>query len=76
MMIIYAAGHTTYHFLFPLIWITSRTMNLMACITQSYVAWAVGYTKLEPIEYLKRSAPLAWILTVPLVAALYFVLGR
>jgi hypothetical protein len=76
MMIIYAMGHTTYNFLFPLMWITSMTMNLMACITQSYVAWAVGYTKLEPIDYLKKSGPFAWILAILLIAACYLVLGR
>jgi hypothetical protein len=39
------------------------------------VAWAVGYTKLEPNTYLKRSIPFAWILNTLLLIAVYLVLG-
>jgi hypothetical protein len=76
MIIIYSSGHFSYNFLFPLMWMPSMTMNLMACITQSYVAWVVGYAKLEPNSYLKRSIPFAWILNTLLIIAVYLVLGN
>jgi len=69
-------GDDKFPFLFPLMWVLSMTLNLMACITQSYVAWAVGYTKLEPNSYLKRSIPYAWVLCAILIAALYIVIGK
>jgi hypothetical protein len=68
-------GYDKFYFLFPLMWILSMAINLMACITQSYVAWAVGYTKLEPNQYLKTAVPIGWVLAAILIVANYIISG-
>jgi hypothetical protein len=48
-------------YLFTMMIISTTVMNVSACVTQSWVAWGIGYTKVSGREYLKRSLPLGWI---------------
>jgi hypothetical protein len=63
-------------FLFPVFWVPSIAVNINACVTQSYVAWGISYTRMEPKEYLKKSIPLSWILCAILAILAYFAVGR
>lgn len=62
-------------FLFPLFWIPSITINVAACVTQSYVAWGISYAKIDTREWLKYSVVKAWILSAALSIVCYFVVG-
>lgn len=48
-------------FLYCLFAIPTITVNIGCCITQSWVAWGLAYTKVESKDYLKLSIPLAYI---------------
>ncbi len=61
-MILSGMGYS-YTFLFPLFMAPSICMNMAACPTQSYVAWAINYSKIQTKEYLKRSIWWGWIFT-------------
>ncbi|MDL2324919.1 citrate transporter [Ruminococcaceae bacterium OttesenSCG-928-A16] len=61
--------------LFTLMLIPSTVMNVTACITQSWVAWGIGYTKVSARDYLRRSVPLGWISSAILQAINYFMYG-
>lgn len=37
------------------------TVNIGSCITQSWVAWGLAYTKVESKDYLKLSIPMTYI---------------
>lgn len=52
------------------------TMNLGSCITQSWVAWGLTYTKVEGQEFLKKSIPSGWIVVAIQIAAVYLVYGH
>lgn len=62
-------------FLFPLFWVPSITINVAACVTQSYVAWGISYAKIDTKEWLKYAVPKAWILSAALSMVAYFVCG-
>lgn len=61
--------------LFTLMLIPSTVMNVTACITQSWVAWGIGYAKVSGGEYLKRSVPLGWISSAILHIINYIMYG-
>ena len=48
-------------FLFCVFTIPSTTVNVGSCITQSWIAWGLAYTKVESKDYLKLSIPCAYI---------------
>ncbi len=48
-------------FLFPL-FATTRIARQHLDITQSWVAWGLGYTKVSSREYMKKSIPTGWII--------------
>jgi hypothetical protein len=48
-------------YLFTMMIVSTTVMNVSACITQSWVAWGIGYAKVSGREYIKRSLPLGWI---------------
>ena len=48
-------------FLYCVFVITTLTVNVGSCITQSWVAWGLAYTKVESKDYLKLSIPFLYI---------------
>lgn len=42
-------------------------------VTQSWVAWGFGYTKVSTKDYMKMSIPTGWTVCIIMVAILYFV---
>jgi hypothetical protein len=61
--------------LYPLFAIPTITMNIGSCITQSWVAWGLAYTKVEGKDFLRLSIRNGWITSVILVALTYFMFG-
>lgn len=57
-------GHFSAPFLFCVFSIPSTTVNVGSCITQSWIAWGLAYTKVESKEYLKRSIPFAYVTSI------------
>ncbi len=50
--------------LYPLMAITTITMNVSCCVTQSWITWGLGYAKVSNKEFLKLSAPMGWIICI------------
>jgi len=48
-------------FLYCVFAIPTITVNIGSCITQSWVAWGLAYTKVESKDYLKLSIPMTYI---------------
>jgi hypothetical protein len=61
--------------LYPLFAIPTITMNIGSCITQSWVAWGLAYTKVEGKDFLRLSIPNGWVTSIILVALTYFMFG-
>lgn len=61
-------------FLYPLFAITTIAPQHLD-ITQSWVAWGFGYTKVSSKDYMKMSIPSGWIIGVLLCMAVYFLYG-
>lgn len=57
-------GHFSVPFLFCVFTIPSTTVNVGSCITQSWIAWGLAYTKVESRDYLKLSIPFAYIASI------------
>ena len=51
-------------YLYALMVIPSITMNVSICMTQSWIAWGLAYTKVESRDYLKLSIPFAYICSI------------
>lgn len=45
-------------------------------VTQSWVAWGFGYTKVASKDYLKRSLPAGWICGAIMCVIIYFMYGN
>lgn len=60
-------------FLYAVFAIPTITVNIGSCITQSWVAWGLAYTKVESKDFLKLSIPNAYVTGV-LQYVLTFVL--
>lgn len=54
-------GDFSVPFLFTLFTIPSTTVNVGSCITQSWIAWGLAYTKTDSKDFLKMSIPFAYI---------------
>lgn len=61
-------------FLYPLFAITTIAPQHLD-ITQSWVAWGFGYTKVSTKEYMKMSIPTGWIIGIILCAAVGIMYG-
>ena len=61
--------------LFPLMYAPTVTMNISSCITQSWIVWGLGYTKVDTKEFLKLSIPAGWIICIILSMVTYFMFG-
>ena len=54
-------GNFSVPFLFAVFAIPTITANMGSCITQSWIAWGLGYTKVETKEFLKLTIPNVYI---------------
>jgi NADH:ubiquinone oxidoreductase subunit 3 (subunit A) len=61
-------------FLYPLFAVTTIAPEHLD-ITQSWVAWGFGYTKVRPRDYMKMSIPTGWIVGAILCISIYFLYG-
>lgn len=61
-------------FLYPLFAITTVAPQHLD-VTQSWVAWGFGYTKVSTKDYLKMSIPSGWIIGIILCTIVYFMYG-
>lgn len=62
-------------FLYAVFAIPTITTNIGSCITQSWVAWGLGYTKVESKDFLKLSIPNAYIISIILYAVTMITLA-
>ncbi len=62
-------------FLYAVFAIPTITVNIGSCITQSWVAWGLAYTKVESRDFLKLSIPNAYLTGVLQYVATFIMLG-
>lgn len=62
-------------FLYAVFAIPTITVNIGSCITQSWVAWGLAYTKVESKDFLKLSIPNLYIAGILQYAAVFLLLG-
>jgi hypothetical protein len=62
-------------FLYAVFAIPTITVNIGCCITQSWVAWGLAYTKVESKDFLKLSIPNAYVTGVLQYIAVFVMLG-
>lgn len=62
-------------FLYPLFAVTTIAPQHLD-ITQSWVAWGFGYTKVTTKEYMKMSIPTGWIIGIILCAIVFVMYGH
>lgn len=62
-------------FLYPLFAITTLAPQCLD-ITQSWVAWGLGYTKVSTKDYMKLSIPTGWIVGILSCIAVYVLYGN
>lgn len=62
-------------FLYCIFAIPTITVNIGSCITQSWVAWGLAYTKVESKDYLKLSIPCAYIIGILLYIVTFITVG-
>ena len=62
-------------FLYCVFAIPTITVNIGSCITQSWVAWGLAYTKVESKDYLKLSIPCAYIIGILLYILTFVMMG-
>ena len=61
-------------FMYAIFVIPTLTGNVGSCITQSWVAWGIGYTKVETKDYLKLSIPFLYICGALLYVLTFFTM--
>ena len=62
-------------FMYAVFAIPTITVNIGSCITQSWVAWGLAYTKTESNKFLKLAIPNAYIAGVIQYATVFVLLG-
>lgn len=62
-------------FLYAVFAIPTITVNIGSCITQSWVAWGLAYTKVESKEFLKLSIPNAYVTGILQYVAVFVMLA-
>ena len=62
-------------YLYALMAIPSITMNVSICMTQSWIAWGVSYSKVSTREHLKMTLPYAWLVCIIMQAITYVMFG-
>lgn len=68
-------GDFSVPFLYAIFAIPTITMNIGSCITQSWVAWGLAYTKVESRDFLKLSIPNGWLVSILLYIVTFVTLG-
>lgn len=63
-------------FLYGCFTIPTVSMNMGACITQSWIAWGLAYSKIESRDYLKMSIVNGYVVSALIYIFTYFVFGR
>ena len=61
--------------LFPLMYAPTITMNISSCITQSWIVWGLGYTKVDTKDFLKVSIPVGWAICAILAMVTFVMFG-
>ena len=74
LALVVATANWPIAFLYPLFAITTIAPEHLD-ITQSWVAWGFGYTKVHPKDYMKMSIPTGWIVGAILCITVYFMYG-
>lgn len=72
--VIVAAADWPIVFLYPLFAVTTIAPQHLD-ITQSWVAWGLGYTKVNSKEYMKMAIPTSWAVCMILTIAVYVMYG-
>lgn len=62
-------------YLYALMVVSSITMNVSICMTQSWIAWGVSYAKVSTREHLKKTLPIAWIVCAIMQAVTWIMFG-
>ena len=52
-----------------------KAMNVSICMTQSWIAWGVSYSKVSTREHLKMTLPYAWLVCIIMQAITYVMFG-
>ena len=65
--VLFNVGHFSVPFLFVAFAIPTITANIGSCITQSWNAWGLAYTKVESKDFLKYSIPFLYICGILLI---------
>lgn len=61
------------------IWLIGFTMSAVHYVldpTGSLEIWTTSYTKVQPLEYIKKAVPIGWLFGIVAVAICFFMLGR
>lgn len=74
LAVVVACNNWPVMFLYPLFAVTTIAPQHLD-ITQSWVAWGFGYTKVNPKDYMKMSIPTGWIIGAILCATVFFMYG-
>jgi len=75
LAVVVATAAWPVQFLYPLFAITTVAPQHLD-VTQSWVAWGFGYTKVSTKDYMKMSIPSGWIIGIILCAVVYFMYGN
>jgi len=73
--ILNAVGLFTPTLLFPLIYVSTITMNISACPTQSWNLWALNYSKVNVKQFLKSGVLWAWLICIINTAIAFIMFG-
>lgn len=74
LAVVVASTNWPVMFLYPLFAVTTIAPQHLD-ITQSWVAWGFGYTKVSAKDYMKMSIPTGWITGAILCMAVFFMYG-
>lgn len=74
LAVVVASTNWPVMFLYPLFAVTTVAPQHLD-ITQSWVAWGFGYTKVNAKDYMKMSIPTGWITGAILCIAVFFMYG-
>ena len=75
LAIVVATAAWPVQFLYPLFAVTTIAPQHLD-ITQSWVAWGFGYTKVSTRDYMKMSIPTGWIVGIILCAVVFVAYGH
>jgi len=74
LAVVVATANWPVQFLYPLFAVTTIAPQHLD-ITQSWVAWGFGYTKVSTKDYMKMSIPTGWIAGAILCMTVFFMYG-